>query len=121
MLKVIQAVQAIQIFKDSRTRIFIETPQTFYSRLDEWLYIEISDTRLCETCRANAILEGGVYEGNRLRSFFPYHEILDENTIKVNEHPNCRCVLVRIVKAEELYKKIDLRNKTYPEYKGHEK
>jgi hypothetical protein len=104
--KMLRAVQAVETFRDSRTRIFMETPLTFFSVLDEWLYIEISDTRLCETCRANALMENGVYNGNRLRLFFPYLEILDEDTIAVNEHPNCRCVLVRIAKAEELFKKI---------------
>ena len=102
----LRAVQAVQAFRDSKTRVFIETPQTFFSVLDEWLYIEISDSKLCETCRANAGMENSVYQGNRLRPFFPHLEILDENTIMVNEHPNCRCVLVRIAKAEELFKKI---------------
>jgi len=102
----LRATQAVQVFRDSATRIFMETPLTFFSVLDEWLYIEISDGRLCETCRANAWVENGVYRGHYLRRFFPSLEIQDENVIAVNEHPNCRCVLVRIAKAEELFKKI---------------
>jgi hypothetical protein len=109
MLKAVQAVQAK--IRDSKTRIFIETPLTFFSELDEWLYIEISDTRLCRTCEANAAMENGVYRGNSLRTFFPFLEIQDENTIKVNEHPNCRCVLVRIAKAEALFKQIIFKEK----------
>jgi len=51
-------------------------------------------------------MENGVYRGNRIRGFFPDLEILDENTIKVNEHPNCRCILVRIAKTKELFEKL---------------
>lgn len=51
-------------------------------------------------------MENGVYRGNRIRGFFPYLEILDEDTIKVHEHPNCRCVLVRVAKTKELFKKL---------------
>jgi hypothetical protein len=93
--------------RDSKTRIFIETPLTFFSEFDEWLYVEISDNKLCPDCNANAnMMENGIYRGHRIRGFFPYLEILDENTIKVNEHPNCRCVLVRIAKTKELFKKL---------------
>lgn len=70
-----------------------------------WHYVEISDSKLCPVCRANARMEGGYYTGNRIRGFFPYLEILDVNTVKVNEHPNCRCVLVRVAKTSELWKK----------------
>ena len=64
---------------------------------DHWDYIEISDNRLCPICNANAKMEGeGRYDGRHLRAYFPYLEILDEDTIKVNEHPRCRCVLVRV-------------------------
>lgn len=112
-LKAVKIVEAVKTRPrvDSKTRIFISTPLTFFSKYDEWLYIEISDSRLCPVCRANAEMENGVYRGNRLRAFFPYLEILDENTIKVNQHPNCRCVLVRLGKAAEFFKQIIFEEK----------
>ena len=104
-MQAIKPIQIVKAVRDSSTRIFISTPKTFFSRLDIWLYREISDNKLCHVCRANAELEGGLYEGNHIRAFFPYLEILDEDTIAVNEHPNCRCVLVRVAKTSELWKK----------------
>jgi hypothetical protein len=91
-------VKAVQ---DSQARIFISTPPTFFSVNDVWMYVEISDDKTCMDCHANAQLEGGgMYYGNHLRAFFPYLEILDDDTIKVNEHPNCRCLLVRVSMKE---------------------
>ena len=104
-MQALKAVQAVRAVLDSQTRIFFKTKQTFFSRYDVWHYVEISDNKLCKTCRANAVMEGGYYTGNRIRGFFPYLEIHDENTIEVNEHPNCRCVLARVAKASELWKK----------------
>lgn len=94
----VQAVQIVEAVTKAESRIFIATPLTFFSINDQWLYVEISDDKLCHTCHANSLLEGGVYSGNHIRAFFPYLEIHDENTIEVNEHPNCRCVLTRIAK-----------------------
>lgn len=107
MSSIVNVVKAVQAVRESKTRIYVDTPLTFFSEYDEWLYVEISDDRLCKTCDINANkMEGGVYTGNHLRAYFPYLEILDENTIKVNEHPNCRCILVRLAKAAELPKKV---------------
>lgn len=97
-------VQVVEAVKEATPRIMISTPKTFWSRQDIWLYVEIGDDRLCPVCHANAALEGGAYEGHHLRAYFPYLEILDEDTLKVNEHPNCRCVLVRVAKGEQLPK-----------------
>ena len=53
------------------------------------------DTRVCVICRtADEIRQ---FRGNNLRLNFPYLEIQDELTILPNAHPNCRCVLKRII------------------------
>jgi len=83
-----EVVATVIAVREAKQRIFIGGA-TFYSVNDIWLYIEISDDKLCDVCHANAHMEGGEYKGNRIRGFFPYHEILDINTIKVNQHPNC--------------------------------
>lgn len=109
MQKALEAVLAVEaVRKAAQTRIHFETQLTFFSVQDEWMYVLnfSSKTGPCQTCKTNEKLESGMYRGNHLRAFFPYLEILDVNTIKVNEHPNCRCVLVRVMKTKEGYKKI---------------
>jgi len=94
-----EVVAAVIAVREAKQRIFIGGA-TFFSKHDIWKYIEISDDRLCPVCRGYAQAgigdEIGEYRGNRIRGFFPYLEILDVNTIAVNVHPNCRCVLVRV-------------------------
>lgn len=94
-MNVTEIVDVVRAVKEAKTRIYIGGV-TFFGANDIWLYIEINDQKLCPVCRANAGMEGGEYRGNRIRGFFPYLEILDINTIKVNEHPHCRCIMVRL-------------------------
>jgi hypothetical protein len=93
---------AIIAVLEAKTRIFIDTDKTFFSTEDQWLYIEISDDRLCDRCQDNAKTD--VYKGDHLRADFPYLEIRDENTIAVNEHPNCRCIFVRVARKAPVVK-----------------
>ena len=72
---------------------------TFFSENDLWLFQETLDTRVCELCRTAAQI--GIFRGNNLRVNFPYLEIVDVNTIYPNVHPNCRCVLHRILHGYE--------------------
>jgi len=102
-----EVVAAVIAVREAKQRIFIGGA-TFYSVNDIWLYIEISDDKLCDVCHANAHMEGGEYKGNRIRGFFPYHEILDINTIKVNQHPHCRCIMVRKHPILETHENITL-------------
>jgi len=92
-IRIVRAVQAVQ---EAKARIFVSTPKTFFSVNDIWQYVEISDDKLCANCVFNAAWNDGIYSGDELRRKFPYLEILDEDTIRVEEHPNCRCVLTRM-------------------------
>jgi hypothetical protein len=85
-------VNVVAAIEEAKRRIFIDGV-TFFSKNDIWLYIEIGDQKLCNRCRFNA--QHQPFTGDYLRALFPYLEILDANTIAVNEHPNCRCVMVR--------------------------
>ena len=67
---------------------------TFFSAYDLWEYTAVLDDRLCEKCLGYEATPR--YLGSELRMLFPYLEIVDENTINVNVHPNCRCTLTRI-------------------------
>lgn len=65
----------------------------FFGKHTLWHYHEKSDDRLCPECRFYATKPA--YFGDAIRAFFPYLMIMDENTIRVNVHPNCRCILKR--------------------------
>ena len=72
---------------------------TFFGKHDAWRYVEKDDDRLCPICRKHATKP--IWFGDALRYFFPYLEIMDENTIRVRAHmprdDNCRCILKRDV------------------------
>ena len=72
---------------------------TFFSRSDWWVYHAVADDVLCDTCARN--FKDYMFNGLNLRDKFPYLIILDENTIIVNVHPNCRCYLTRLYEVKE--------------------
>ena len=47
------------------------------------------------TCRVCGPRDGNEYNGAYLRTGFPEHTIDNEDTVRVNQHPNCRCILLR--------------------------
>lgn len=90
MKSVIKVVKAV---REAKNRIPAKFNVTFFSHEDWWIYHAVLDNRTCRICRDYA--EGEILNGSYLRAAFPYLEIIDENTIKVNLHPNCRCWLER--------------------------
>jgi hypothetical protein len=82
IIRIVEAVRAVE-----------KLLETFFSSNDVWRYTAISDEKACERCLYYEQI--GTFNGDMLRSTFPYLEILDENTIAVNAHPNCRCRLRR--------------------------
>jgi len=92
-VRVISIVKAVQRIPKPRTGI------TFFSENDVWLYQAVMDTKVCPVCTVAEKIEQ--FRGNNLRINFPYLEILDVNTIQANVHPNCRCLLVRVIGATE--------------------
>jgi hypothetical protein len=97
LLEIVEAVVAVQIVEGAKRRI----PDglrglTFYGEDDEWLFLQSDHPNMCGDC---ASYNGDVYSGSELRSTFPYHTILDENTIAASVHPNCSCLLLRAVSA----------------------
>jgi len=71
---------------------------TYYSANDLWMYVESEHPNMCEECHSYNL---DFYAGTDLRTLFEYHEILDQNFIAVNVHPNCQCKLVRVLTSEE--------------------
>lgn len=89
----ITLTETVRVVHEAKRRIFIDGV-TYFSAHDEWMYIEIRDQKLCPVCDFNSHKK--TFFGNELRYLFPYLLIVDANTIEVNEHPNCRCILVRV-------------------------
>jgi len=70
---------------------------TFFSHYDLWLFQSEKDLKVCDVCDA---WDGGLIQGDQLRRIFNQRGsmlmILDEDTIQVSLHKNCRCKLIRI-------------------------
>jgi hypothetical protein len=82
--------------QDAKNRIpwYLRGRVTFFSGYDLWTYhLGVSESGPCPICAARENLEE--YDGAALRTLFPYLEIVDEDTIMVNEHVNCVCFLSR--------------------------
>lgn len=93
--EIIQVVRAVQLVEGAQKRRDFPTRPgvTFFSIQDMWLYHGVTDTKICPVCRAFELEYE--FRGNHLRATFPYLELIDENTVKANVHPNCRCYLRR--------------------------
>jgi len=91
LTEVVQAVRAVQ---EAKKRIPPDIKKTFFSRFDVWIYNAVLDNKLCLKCLE--FEKTPRYFGDQLRVLFPYLEIVDENTIKANVHPRCRCFLTRL-------------------------
>jgi hypothetical protein len=79
----VEAVKAVELIKFY---------QAMFSPNDFWQF-ETHKPNSCERC---LYYEGkGTFNGEALHTFFPDLTIIDEDTIKVNLHPNCDCILQR--------------------------
>lgn len=87
VLPILEMLEASRIPPDLRGRI------TFFSANDFWFYIAVMDGVTCQKCKPN---NGDIFTGDELRTEFQYLEIVDEDTIYVKLHPNCRCILHRV-------------------------
>jgi hypothetical protein len=95
LLRIVEAVAAVQVIDEAQSRIPVGLRGlTFYGEDDEWLFLQSGHPNMCNDCAA---CDGNVYSGSELRSVFPYHTIIDENTIAASVHPNCSCLLLRAV------------------------
>jgi len=101
LIAVARVVKAVQIVEGALKRRTFPTRYgvTFFSIQDVWLYHGVTDSKICPVCRDHE--QTYEFRGNHLRATFPYLEIMDENTIKANVHPNCRCYLVRFIGEPE--------------------
>lgn len=89
----VRAVDAVQRIPKEYERV------TFFGDYDIWHFIPIFDVKLCPECMMYAETE--YFVGKHLRGLFPYLKIIDVNTIDVEVHPNCRCILRRITDPAE--------------------
>ena len=95
MRGIAQAVVAVQMVSEATKRIPPGLHDlTFYSENDEWIFLRSDHPNMCSDCTS---YNGDIYPGAELRSAFPYHTILDANTIAASVHPNCSCLLIRAI------------------------
>jgi len=87
--EVIQVVEAVLDFEAKQREAV-----SYFTKFDLWLYHAVTDTKLCDRCAA--FHKEFIFSGVHLQSKFPYLMIVDNNTIRVNVHPNCRCYLTRL-------------------------
>lgn len=100
-------VSLIHLVHEAKQRGLDLYDKTFFSRLDQWFFRAISDGRICPVC---AELDGSIWPGNILRSGFPWlGDPIDQDVIGGQDsennglvHPNCRCRLIRIARAERV-------------------
>lgn len=70
---------------------------TFFSAYDLWDY-SVLDYHTCRTCHGNTY---GLYQGDELRSLFPFLVILDEELIYPAVHTNCHCEMRRVTDGQD--------------------
>lgn len=89
----LEAIHAVQLVKAAK-RITIDVPEaiTFFSANDEWIYVAVSDNRVCIDCLQ---YENQTLTGAMLRTLFPFLEVADLETVLPHTHPSCRCRLER--------------------------
>ncbi len=91
---IIEAVEVVEAVEGTQWIPDWLQGDTFFSEYDFWRFAAISDDRLCFGC---SIYDKMVFSGAELRFEFPYLEIVDANLIFAYIHPNCRCVLTRVI------------------------
>lgn len=93
--EILEIIEAVEQFERKWIPDDLKKPgTTFFSPYDYWVFIEHDDGKLCNRCYMISLM--GLFLGSELRLMFPYLEIIDEDTIKANIHPNCRCILRRL-------------------------
>jgi hypothetical protein len=63
----------------------------------QWQYIAVVDERTCLGCLQ---YDGQIFSFEEIESLFPNATQLDDQTFQVNQHPNCRCQLVKVAEGE---------------------
>ncbi len=104
-------LQAVKTLRDS------PDPETYFTDMDMWHYISISDKRRCQHCEGFDNME---FFGSQLEATFPDLTIRSVNIIDPNVHitmwnqPTCRCKLVRMKMSDP--KMVQEYNKLVKEY-----
>jgi hypothetical protein len=66
---------------------------SFFSKLDLYQYIAITDDRTCKKCMT---YDKMVLPGDYIRAYYPDLVIIGQDQILPQVHPNCRCTLLRV-------------------------
>lgn len=97
-------VQPVEIVQVSEAVLalerFLESDLTsFFAATDFWSY-ENNGDNVCTLCGA---FNNEIMSGDLVQSTFGDLEIIDSMTIAVNVHPNCKCLLKRVVRVGESF------------------
>ena len=76
----------------------ISPMRSFFTIYDYWRFNLVNNTtRPCGKCQYYGGV--GVLTGDLLRGMFPCLQIVSDEEIECNVHPNCRCFLNRVLLA----------------------
>lgn len=97
LIEVVQAVQ--EVAEKTWIPANLDTSQTFFGVNDWWMYGKSYHPNMCHQCDFYGDIH--FFNGGDIRLTFPYMEIVDDDTINVNVHPNCSCILTRVLGSVE--------------------
>jgi hypothetical protein len=66
---------------------------SFFSTFDLYTYKAITDDRTCNVCMQ---FDNMIIQGDIIRAYYPYLEIISTNQMLPHVHPRCRCTLLRV-------------------------
>jgi len=95
MISAVEAILAVQ--EKTWIPTDLDTPKTFFSENDWWQYGKSYGANMCHQC--DFFGDVHFFSGTDIRLSFPYLEIVDEDTIYPWVHPNCNCILTRVLSS----------------------
>lgn len=102
---------AVAVFEAQKRIPYDLRAHSFFSKMDLWQYIAITDDKTCETCLD---YDTRFFTGDELRSKFPHLQIISEDQILARVHmtlwnqDTCRCVLQRITEPTHYISIMDI-------------
>jgi hypothetical protein len=97
MMQALEAVQVVLAVEKARQRIPEGSHKTFFGLNDWWQYDKSDSPHMCHQCDFYGDIK--FFNGTDIRTTFPELEIIDDDTINPNVHPNCMCLLTRVLNS----------------------
>ena len=101
MQRIVNVVRVVREAKKRKPSTY--KTQSFFGAYDFWQFVPEFDDRRCPDC--TALWDIQYFKGTDLRTTFQYMVIQDDDTIRAEVHPHCRCYLFRVTVGKQ-YDKI---------------